>query len=186
LARSKVDDSRSERPLLAAGAYRSERGGAATARAPSAPPCARRRDGAPGRALGCHPAPARARQPRRHVHLPCRHRQLRNHPRGPLASGPGDPGNGWPRIALGQIRAGGQYATRPLSALSGDTVRDSGPVLRYRGSREHGQVGSAQIARFRSRAGGLSRRCSPRGLGLEEELRRERREQTGYQFAGSV
>ncbi len=53
-------------------------------RATPTAPRPRRRDGARGSAAGRDPTPTRSRQPRNHIHLPPRHRQLRDHQYGPL------------------------------------------------------------------------------------------------------
>ena len=65
---------------------------AAPLRAAPAParPCRRAR--ARRRAARDHPAPARAQQPRQHVGLPARHRQLRDHRDRPRSPRPDDPG----------------------------------------------------------------------------------------------
>ena len=59
--------------------------------AASAPPRARRRDGARGRAVDRHPAPAWAHEPRRDLDLLAGHRQRRDHRRRPRPTRTDDP-----------------------------------------------------------------------------------------------
>ena len=70
------------RPLAAAPRRRPSRRTTAL-RAASAPTRPRGRDVARGRAVACHPTPARARRPRDHLGLPTRDRQHRDRPRRP-------------------------------------------------------------------------------------------------------
>jgi len=80
----------------AAAAHGGEGGRAQTVRAPPAASRARRRDDEGGRALERHPAPARARKSRDHVHLPAGDRQRGDHRHRSRSARADDPGQRWP------------------------------------------------------------------------------------------
>jgi hypothetical protein len=97
----------------------------------SASPCARGRDGTRGSPVDHHPAAARPREPRHHIHLPARHRQQRDHQHRLCA--PGAHAAGQRRASLSDQRPQGRAAPATTGAnrcrpcLDATASRSSGP-----------------------------------------------------------
>ena len=86
-----------------------------------AAPCPRHRDGPRRRRPEHHSTPARAHRPRRHLHLPSRHRQHRNHQHHPRPPTTHDAGE-----RRAQARTPDTRSSRPHAAYLTEMVDSSG------------------------------------------------------------
>lgn len=105
-----------------------------TIRAPPTPSRTCRRDGRRGSSARRDPTPTRSREPRNHLHLPPRHRQLRDHRHRPLKAGPGD---------LSHSRAQPHPLTEPKAGRPVRTTRQRRSPRAKEGSRRSVRDASA-------------------------------------------
>jgi hypothetical protein len=118
---------------------RGGRGRPAPLRPAPAPARPRDRDGPRGHPSCCYPAPTRACEPRDHVRLPPKDRQLRDHRNRPLTSGTDDQRHSGPRASVAERAAGRPTAPGGTPSAGGERDRDR-PARTVPGSLGGGHV----------------------------------------------